>query len=96
MACSGNALLFFKWYQAVLTTNFQVQNGVKVSNYGRIITAKCRHRRDIFYVVSDVQIIQSPTSIVGQGEIERNTSVPLFVTTTLTVEISTGFMLVQE
>jgi hypothetical protein len=51
---------------------------------------------EIFYVVSDFQIIQSPTSIVGQGENERNTSVPRFVTTTLTVEISTGFMLVQE
>jgi hypothetical protein len=49
---------------------------------------------EIVYVVSDGQIIQTPTAVVGQVESEGNISVPRIIPPPLAVEISTGFMLV--
>jgi hypothetical protein len=59
----------------VLATTFHVRDSGEVSNYGRIITANCHQRRNLF-VLFEGQIIHSPTRTVGQVESERSISVP--------------------
>jgi hypothetical protein len=56
-----------------------MRNRGKVINYGRIIKSKLSPETEIWFVVSDDQILQSPTTVGGQVESEGNILIMLHV-----------------
>jgi hypothetical protein len=56
-----------------------MRNRGKVINYGRIIKSKLSPETEIWFLVSDDQILQSLTTVGGQVESEGNILIMLHV-----------------